>query len=176
MMKKFILILIISISSLIAEQNNWKNVLQNDIQLHGHRNWILVVDAAYPYQSKSAIKTIATGVTQIEVVKEVLNAVENASHVDAEIFLDKEIDFVPANEYPEIKQYKKQLNKLIDGKNVEKILHEEMIEKIDESAKTFHILVLKSDMVIPYTSVFIRLDCGYWNGEQEKKIRTDMKK
>ena len=174
-MKRYLLLSFIIISNLFGE-GNWKTELKKDIQLHGHRNWILIVDAAYPYQSKSAIKTIATGVTQIEVVKEVLNAVENASHVDAEIFLDKEIDFVPEADYHEIKQYKKQLKKLINGKNVEKILHEEMIAKIDESAKTFHILVLKSDMVIPYTSVFIRLDCGYWNGEQEQKMRTDMKK
>ena len=52
--------------------------------------------------------------------------------------------------------------------------HEQIISKLDEAGKTFHILVLKSTMTIPYTSVFIRLDCGYWTEEQEKRLRERM--
>jgi hypothetical protein len=29
-------------------------------------------------------------------------------------------------------------------------------------------------LTIPYTSVFLRLDCGYWTDEQEKKLRAKM--
>ena len=134
-----------------------------------------MVDAAYPFQSKPAIKTIATGEKQLDVVKEVMKAVENAPHIYPEVFLGKEIDFVPEKQAKGIEAYKKELNKLLKGKSVTKELHEELIATIDEAAKTFNILVLKTDLTIPYTSVFIRLDCGYWNGEQEKKIRELMK-
>ncbi len=40
--------------------------------------------------------------------------------------------------------------------------------------KTFHILVLKTRMTIPYTSVFIRLECGYWSADAEKRLRAAM--
>ena len=53
-------------------------------------------------------------------------------------------------------------------------LREEIIAKLDEAGKTFHVLVLKTRMTIPYTSVFVRLDCGYWTEEQEKKLREKM--
>lgn len=176
-MKRIVLFLLFVMTiNLNAQQVNWQNILQNEIQLFGHRNWIMVVDAAYPYQSKPAIKTIATNSTQMEVVKEVMKAVNNADHVAGEIFLDKEIDFVPETDYPEIKAYKNELGKLFKNSKVSKVLHEEMIANIDEAAKTFNILVLKTDMVIPYTSVFIRLDCGYWNGNQEAKLRQKMGK
>jgi hypothetical protein len=49
--------------------------------------------------------------------------------------------------------------------------HEEVIAQLDEAAKTFRVLIIKTEMVIPYTSVFIQLDCGYWSAEQEKRLR-----
>ena len=59
---------------------------------------------------------------------------------------------------------------------VQSLPHEEIISKLDEAGQKFHVLVLKTRMTIPYTSVFIRLDCGYWTGEQEKRLRTRMGK
>jgi hypothetical protein len=29
-------------------------------------------------------------------------------------------------------------------------------------------------MALPYTSVFLQLDCGYWSPEAEKRLRTTM--
>lgn len=102
-------------------------------------------------------------------------AIEKAEHVYSVVFLDKEIDFVPEEEAKGIEAYKKELFKILNGKSVNKKLHEELIANIDEAAKVFNILVLKTNLTIPYTSVFFRLDCGYWNGEQEKKMRGLMK-
>jgi D-ribose pyranose/furanose isomerase RbsD len=154
--------------------DNWRKEIQEQVQLLGHRNWILVVDAAYPLQSKPAIKTIATGEEQLDVVKEVLLLLENAEHVFPEVFLDKEIDYVPEKAANGIGNYRAELNKLLQGKEVSKELHEELIALIDESAKTFNILVLKTKMTIPYTSVFLRLNCGYWDGNSEQEMRKKM--
>jgi hypothetical protein len=52
--------------------------------------------------------------------------------------------------------------------------HEALISDIEEAGKTFHVLVLKTNMTIPYTSLFIRLDCKYWSAEQEKNLRIKM--
>ena len=154
-----------------SANSNWKEELNNQIKLHGHRNWILVVDAAYPYQSNQAIKTIVTGAEHLDVVEEVLEAVENASHVFPEVYLDKELDYVPNKEARGINGYRRKLERLLKGEKLEKVLHEEMIARIDEAAETFHILVLKTNFTLPYTSVFINLNCGYWNTEQEEKLR-----
>jgi hypothetical protein len=32
-------------------------------------------------------------------------------------------------------------------------------------------LIVKTDMTIPYTSVFFELDCGYWNAGAEERLR-----
>ena len=49
--------------------------------------------------------------------------------------------------------------------------HEELIAKLDGAAKMFRILILKTDMTLPYTSVFVQLDCGYWISDAEKRLR-----
>lgn len=166
---------VLFMTSTSFSQNNWREELKQQLPLLGHRNWILVVDAAYPLQSKPAIKTLVTGEDQLEVVKEVLDAVEKASHVYSEIYLDKELDYVPEGEAAGIEAYRANLYKLIQGKNTTKVLHDELITDIDEAAKLFNVLVLKTKLTIPYTSVFIRLDCGYWGAEQEEKLRELMK-
>lgn len=174
-MKKIVitLCLVFSIFSVFAQETkqDWRQELKEQLPLLGHRNWILVVDAAYPLQSKPAIKTIATGESQLTVVKEVLAAIEEAPHVYPEVFLDKEIDFVPEADAKGIEAYKEELNSLLYGKHVTKELHEQLIANIDEAAKVFNILVLKTDLTLPYTSVFFRLECGYWDAGKEKMMR-----
>ncbi len=151
--------------------SNWKEELNDQLKLHGHRNWILVVDAAYPYQSNPAIKTVVTEAEHLDVVEEVLDAVKNANHVFPEIYLDKELDYVPNNDARGINSYRRKLDRLLKKEKVEKVLHEEMITRIDEAAEVFHILVLKTNFTLPYTSVFINLNCGYWNNDQERMLR-----
>jgi hypothetical protein len=50
--------------------------------------------------------------------------------------------------------------------------HERVIANIDEASRQFHVLVLKTRMAIPYTSVFIRLDCKYWSADAEARLRS----
>lgn len=53
-----------------------------------------MADAAYPKQSNLAIKTINVYANQLEVVQFVNEAIKKSSHVQANIFLDKEMNFV----------------------------------------------------------------------------------
>ena len=52
---------------------------------------------------------------------------------------------------------------------------EQIIAKLDEAGKTFKILIIKTPLTIPYTSVFFQLGCGYWNPIAEKALRDAMK-
>ena len=42
-------------------------------------------------------------------------------------------------------------------------------------ASKYAILVLKSKTSLPYSSVFIELDSGYWDRESEDRLRQEMK-
>jgi hypothetical protein len=59
---------------------------------------------------------------------------------------------------------------------VKQLPHEQIIQKLDQSAQVFSILIVKTDMTIPYTTVFFELDCGYWNAGAEERLREAMLK
>lgn len=155
-----------------AQTSDWRARVANELPLMGHRNWIAVVDSAYPLQSRAGIDTVETDSEQLDVVRAVLDAISKSKHVRPVIFTDAELKFVPEADAPGVSAYREALGHLLSG--AQSLPHEEIIGKLDEAGKTFHILVLKTRMTIPYTSVFLRLDCGYWNDEQEKRLRERM--
>jgi len=66
------LTLIMLITAAAVAADTWKAKLQNELPLLGHRNWIVVVDSAYPLQTAPGIETICADQNQLEVVKDVL--------------------------------------------------------------------------------------------------------
>jgi hypothetical protein len=180
-----ILCTIFSCSAPIQEQKNntassetqkWKSELAETLKLYGHRNWIVVADGAYPQQSNPAIQTITVDASQLEAVAFVNQLIEKAEHVDANIFVDKELEFVPERDAKGIDTYRTKLNELLAGKPVENRLHETIIKELDAAAKLFNVLIIKTDLAIPYTSVFFQLECGYWNAAAEENLRKELKK
>ena len=83
------------------------------LPLFGHRNWIVVADSAYPAQSKPGIETIVSGAGQLEVARQVLDAIARSKHVRANIYLDQELQFVAETDAPGISRYRKQLAELL---------------------------------------------------------------
>jgi L-fucose mutarotase/ribose pyranase (RbsD/FucU family) len=153
---------------------DWERQLHALLPLFGHRNWIVVADSAYPAQSKPGIETIAVGEDQVRVLRKVLDAITASNHIRANVYVDRELAFVAENDAPGVAEYRSQLAAALYGKRVNQIPHEQIIQKLDQSAQLFRILIVKTDMTIPYTSVFFELDCGYWNAEAEERLRQAM--
>jgi L-fucose mutarotase/ribose pyranase (RbsD/FucU family) len=151
--------------------SDWQNKLAAELPLLGHRNWILIADSAYPAQSAPAIETVATGADHLEVVRSVLRAVDSTGHVQAVVYLDAEMEYLSEKDAPGINAFRKKLTALLGSRPVKSLPHEELIAKLDEAAKMFRVLVLKTNLTLPYTSVFLELDCGYWNEEAERRLR-----
>src|SRR5581483_314139 len=157
-------------------QTGWQSRLTQELPLLGHRNWIAIVDSAYPLQTSAGIETIETDAEQLDVVRAVLDTLSKTKHVRPVIFTDAELKLVPESDAPGVTAYRDSLGNLLSTSGAQSLPHEQIISKLDEAGRTFHILVLKTRMTIPYTSVFLRLDCGYWTDEQEKRLRERMGK
>lgn len=173
----FGVVLTVSATTLLAQSGSsrdWRTQLRNELPLLGHRNWIVVVDSAYPLQTSAGIETVETNSDQLDVVRTVLDELSKAKHVRPVIFTDAELAAVPESDAAGVSAYREALAKVLGGKKTQSLPHEETIAKLDEAGKTFRILVLKTSLTIPYTSVFMRLDCGYWSDEQEKRLREKM--
>jgi|SRR5580658_10145990 hypothetical protein len=156
------------------QATDWRVRLNQQLQLMGHRNWIAVVDSAYPLQTSPGIETIETNDDQLQVVQTVLNQIAKAKHVRPVIFTDAELKLVPESDAQGVTAYRQALTGILGKTEAQSLPHEQIISKLDEAGKTFHILVLKTTLTIPYTSVFIQLECGYWGADTEKRLREAM--
>ncbi len=181
-MRKLLLVLtsLVAFPSILAAQDprpaapTWREKVAEAMPLLGHRNWILIVDSAYPLQSSPGIETIDTGALQLEVVRHVLSTIDRSIHVRPDILMDAELPFVPEQDAPGVAAYRAEIADLLRSYPIESLPHDRIIATIEEASRHFNVLVLKTNMAIPYTSVFIRLDCKYWSADAEKRLRQRM--
>jgi hypothetical protein len=176
--RTFLLAILFTVSCAFQSQAqvSWQTKLKQELPLLGHRNWIVIADSAYPWQTAQGIETINTGATQLEVVKAVFDALSHVRHVKPTIYLDAEMAHVPEADASGITAYRDELTKLLGQREAQSLPHEKIIAKLDEAGKSFHVLLLKTNLTIPYTSVFLQLDCDYWNADAEKRLRAAMEK
>jgi hypothetical protein len=152
----------------------WKAKVAAELPLLGHRNWILIVDSAYPLQTSPGVETIETNASQIDVVRYVLSAVNGSIHVHPEITMDAELPFVPDQDAPGASAYRTAIAAVLKDYAVQSVLHDKIIATIGQTGSQFHVLVLKTTMTVPYSSVFIRLNCRYWGDDAEQRMRAKM--
>jgi hypothetical protein len=153
----------------------WLEALLKEIPALGHRNWIVIADAAFPLQISPGMEVIVSGEDHFAVLDEVLKAVAAAKHLRPKVRLDKELDYVTEALAPGMEACRARIKERLAGLEVQPVPHEELISRLDQAAKTFKVLMIKTNLALPYTTVFLELDCGYWAAESEAQMRRAMK-
>lgn len=152
----------------------WKSRLADRLPSFGHRNWIGIVDSAYPEQVAPGVELLPTGEDHIRVVQDVFKAVDTAPHIRAIVHLDAELACLDEAFAPGIDVLRTRLESVLKGQEVKSEPHESIIEQIDEAGQQFHVLLLKTNLALPYTSLFLQLECGYWSAKTEESLRDAM--
>jgi len=166
MKKLWIILLLVMVVLVIffsSCEKFWITEFNSRLPLFGHRNWILIADSAYPSQSSPGMETISTGEDHLFVVKTVLDAIEEANHINAIVYLDSELESVTEELSPGVELFRKELIALLSNYTVKSKPHEELIDTLDRVSEKFNVLILKTNLTIPYTSLFLELGCGYWD-------------
>ena len=153
----------------------WQETLRARIPFFGHRNWIVVADSAYPSQSNPGIETLVSGAGEAEVLKEVFQSLAASKHLKPNVYCDQELAFVPEADAPGVSEYRAQLNELLQGQQVSTLPHDEIIKSLDQAGQTFKVLIIKTNMTMPYTSVFVQLDCAYWDADAQQRLHDEIK-
>ena len=89
--------------------------LDQMMPLLGHRNWIMIVDSAYPLQSSAGVETIETNTDQMEVIRKVLSAIDRSIQVRPIVYMDAELPFVPEKDAPGVTAYRKGIQEHFEG-------------------------------------------------------------
>lgn len=158
-----------------SEENNemkdWKEQLSAKLPLLGHRNWVVVTDMAYPLQTNPGITTLMADDDFEQVISAVAGMLDSAPHVFPHIYLDSEQHALSEELAPGWDEYRKQVDAALPAQKVQYVDHEQLIRRLDEAAQLFQVVIIKTHLTLPYTSVFFELDCRYWDAEREAKIR-----
>ncbi len=157
-----------------AQADSWQQVLDHDLNLLGHRNWILVVDKAFPEQSSPGMKYLYVDEALLPTLEYVLEKVDASTHVTPIIYQDKELSYITEDQVKGIGEFRSEVEKILAGSDVHTLLHDEVFQMLDKSADLFRVLVIKTNCTIPYTSLFLQLDCAYWGSENEAVLRKNM--
>ena len=155
------------------KEESWQQQFDVQLQLSGHRNWILVVDKAFPQQP--GMHVINTNEKLLPVLETVLIKINHSTHVKPVIYNDAELEYINDSLAPGVSTYKQQLKKVLSGASVQSLLHDSVFVRMEKAAHLFSVTVLKTEEVIPYSSVFLELDCAYWSGDKEKQLREILK-
>lgn len=151
----------------------WRSEFERVLPLLGHRNWILVVDKAFPLQSAAGMTYLNSTEPIEEVLNYVLTNIDKASHIKPVIYTDKELQALTQFGGDDAAMVET-INGALKGREVQSILHDDVFAKLDSASKLFNVVVIKTESTVAYSSVFIELDCGYWSAEKEQQLRASL--
>jgi hypothetical protein len=160
--------------SRLSAQSPWQEKLARDLPLMGQHNWIVIADSAFPLPTAPGIEVATTGLSQTDLLTFVLNTLANTPNVRPLFLTDAELPFVAERDANGISSYRVQLAGLLKGSEVETQPLDQILTRLDDVARNFHVLVLKSTITLPYTAVFIQLESRYWSPDAEKRLRAAM--
>src|ERR1700742_2759211 len=115
---KSIFFLLLMASAVAPAQEDWQARLAHVMPLMGHRNWIMIVDSAYPLQSSSGVETIETSANQIDVLRKVLGAIDASIHVRPVVYMDAELPFVTEQDAPGVTAYREAIRTALASQKI----------------------------------------------------------
>lgn len=153
---------------------DWKTEFRKKLPLLGHRNWILVVDKAFPLQQSAGMEYIYAPEGMEAVLREVILGIKASDHIKPIIYRDSELEFVKPLVGAKADQLIQSTQAILKGTAVNTMLHDSVFKQLDREAGLFKVLVIKTNETVPYSSTFIKLDCGYWDAAKEAELRKQM--
>lgn len=152
----------------------WKNTIRHELAYLGARNWVVVAEAAFPIQSRRGLRVIQIDADIPDLVDGIEQVIEEKHHVKPRIYVTSEIGNVAYDYAPGVKNYRKQLEVALHGRETLSLDNTMLMRMLNDTTKTYRVLVIKSRTALPYSSVFMELGSGYWDSESESALRKSM--
>ncbi len=158
------------------EGDGWRDAVAARTGQLGYRNWIIIAEASFPAHSRPGVRQIAAGEEVPAILDEVLRTLEKTEHVRPRVYVSRELSAVENDFAPGIDEYRSQLQRALHGHEPNELEHQVLLTLIEDVTKSFDVLVIRSSTALPYTSVFLELQPGYWDGESESRLRQQIER
>jgi hypothetical protein len=149
--------------------------VEREVDALGIQNWIIVAESSFPVVTHGGVRTLVVDGEIPQIVDFIVNHLEKSETVTPSFNTARELSFVSNDRAPGIDYLREKLNKSLHGHQVRQMDNRSLILLAHSDASKYAVLVLKSKTSLPYSSVFIELDSGYWDRESEDRLRQEMK-
>ncbi|MBB5352329.1 D-ribose pyranose/furanose isomerase RbsD [Haloferula luteola] len=162
------------VSSCFGPAGGWRAEVAMQTSQLGYRNWIVISEASFPAFSRHGTRQINSYESVPVVLDEVLKTLEQTEHVRPKVYMTRELRSVDNDFAPGVDQLRSDLGTSLHGHEVIELEQDSLITLIQDAQRSFDVLVVRTNTALPYSSIFIELEPGYWDGESETRLRDEM--
>jgi len=152
-------------------QNSWQAAVDRQAAQLGYRNWIVIAEASYPAQNRPGLRQVVADVEIPEALDYVLHALERTENLRPRAYLTRELRSVENDFAPGIDNMRKRINEALHGHEAAELEQQSLMTLLEDTGRSFDVLVIRTRSAMPYASVFLELQPGYWDEASEARLR-----
>jgi D-ribose pyranose/furanose isomerase RbsD len=155
----------------IQKDPPWHAAVDRQAGQLGYRNWIVIAEASFPAQNRPGVRQVTASVDVPEALDYVLSALEQTENVRPHIYVSRELRSVENDFAPGIDELRKRLKDSLHGHEAAELEQQSLLTLLQDANRSFDVLVIRTTTALPYSSVFLELQPGYWDVDSETRLR-----
>ena len=155
----------------MGPENVWRGAVDRQAAQLGYRNWIVIAEASFPAHSRPGVHQVPAPVGVPEALDYVLHALEQTEDLHPQIYVTRELRSVENDYAPGIDELRKRLKSSLHGHETTELDQQSLLTLMEDANRSFDVLVIRTQSALPYSSVFLELQPGYWDADSEARLR-----
>ncbi len=155
----------------MRDDNSWQSAVQRQAGQLGYRNWIVIAEASFPAHSRPGIRQVSAPVDVPEALDYVLTTLEHTESVRPQVYVPRELRSVENDFAPGIDELRKKIEASLHGHETTELDQQSLLTLLEDANRSFDVLVIRTTTALPYSSVFLELQPGYWDVDSETRLR-----
>ena len=151
--------------------SSWQAAVDRQAAQLGYRNWIVIAEASFPAHNRPGLRQVSASVEVPEALDYVLTTLEQTENVRPQIYLTRELRSVENDFAPGIDNLRERLEASLHGHEPTQLDQQSLLTLLEDANRSFDVLVIRTATALPYSSVFIELQPGYWDVDSETRLR-----
>lgn len=149
----------------------WRAAVDRQAGQLGYRNWIVIAEASFPAYNRPGLRQVTAPVDVPDAVDYVLSVLEQTENVRPQVYLTRELRAVENDFAPGIDELRQRLKDSLHGHEATELDQQSLLTLIEDANRSFDVLVIRTPTALPYSSVFLELQPGYWDVDSETRLR-----
>lgn len=160
----------------MQQDSSWEAAVQRQAGQLGYRNWIVIAEASFPAHNRPGIRQVNAPVGIPQALDYVLNTLEQTENVRPLVYVPRELRAVENDFAPGIDEFRKNLQGSMHGHETTELDQQSLLTLLEDANRSFDVLVIRTPTALPYSSVFLELQPGYWDVDSETRLRERIEK